>query len=63
MVSLPLRAADNEAARGETIAVEACSSCHQVKASQAIPPPIPNPDDATQVPAPSFVRYRRGTRQ
>jgi mono/diheme cytochrome c family protein len=44
----------DDVSRGETIAVEACSSCHQATARQALPPPIPNPDEATSVPAPSF---------
>ena len=53
VLSVPARAA-NDAASGETIAVEACSACHQVKASQSIPPPVPNPDERTQVSTPSF---------
>jgi mono/diheme cytochrome c family protein len=39
---------------GERIAVEACSACHQVTARQVLPPPVPDPDEATSVPAPSF---------
>lgn len=54
LVPVGTRAAD-DAALGETIAVESCSACHQVKASQAIPPPVPDPDAGVQVPAPSFA--------
>lgn len=55
LMVLPVRAGANDVTLGETIATEACSSCHQVKRDQAIPPPVPNPDAATQVPAPSFL--------
>jgi mono/diheme cytochrome c family protein len=53
-LSLTAMARAEYLARGETIAVEACSACHQVTARQALPPPVPNPDEATSVPAPSF---------
>ena len=44
----------HDALPGEQIAVEACSACHQVTARQVLPPPVMDPDERAQIPAPSF---------
>ena len=40
---------------GKALAIEACSACHQVVASQKKPPPVANPDEGMPVQAPTFV--------
>jgi hypothetical protein len=40
---------------GKTLAIEACSACHQVVPGQGKPPPVANPDEGSRIQAPSFV--------
>jgi mono/diheme cytochrome c family protein len=51
-MSLPALATDDDVARGEAIAVKYCASCHQVRASQTLPPDVPVPNGV--VPTASF---------
>jgi mono/diheme cytochrome c family protein len=41
---------------GRDRAIEDCSACHQVTASQKVPSPVADPDNEEWVPAPSFAQ-------
>jgi len=62
----PVQARVGNAARGRTLAVEACSACHKVTRDQAAPAPVHNADTLEEVTAPSFFeiarKYRARTR-
>jgi mono/diheme cytochrome c family protein len=47
------------AALGRTLAIQACSACHQVTYSQAPSTPVLNPDTLEHVTAPSFGQISR----
>lgn len=47
------------ALNGRTLAIEACSACHQVTETQPASTPILNPDTLEHVAAPSFVEIAR----
>lgn len=40
---------------GRTLAMEACSACHQVTPAQKKPAPVANPDEGFHVAAPAFT--------
>jgi len=59
-------AAPPVALRGRTLAIQACSACHQVTETQSPSAPVLNPDTLEHVPAPSFAeiahKYGRNTK-
>lgn len=44
----------NPVETGRALAIEACSACHQVTATQKRPSPVPNPDEGIPTEAPTF---------
>ncbi len=46
-------------AEGRTLAIQACSACHQVTETQSPSRPVFNPDTLEHVAAPSFVEISR----
>jgi mono/diheme cytochrome c family protein len=46
-------------AEGRTLAIHACSACHQVTETQSPSSPVFNPDTLEHVAAPSFVEIAR----
>ena len=46
-------------AEGRTLAIQACSACHQVTETQSPSRPVFNPDTPEHVAAPSFVEISR----
>lgn len=45
--------------QGRTLAIQACSACHQVAETQGPSTPVLNPDTLEHVTAPSFVQIAR----
>jgi mono/diheme cytochrome c family protein len=50
-------------AEGAALARDACSACHQVSPRQKPPPAVYDPDQAANVPAPSFMKIARDRRK
>ena len=51
--------ADAPVQEGRQDSIEDCSACHRVTRNQKPPPPVPNPDEALGVDAPSFDKIAR----
>jgi len=61
LTALPAFAAADPISTGRDIAVDACSACHKVTASQAEPALVPDRDELTEVKAPSFAAIAKRT--